>query len=164
MLALAGCSSSTGGNATFTPPTTTASQIAQQLKALDPCSVIPDSTASTLHLTMLGRHDLTSPVAWGCKWQAQAETVGTANVYTVLFSIYPDSDATDLNTQGQTVTQVSTNGRSGLKLDDGNGSCTLTMKITDTSSAEIIASADESRACSIATDVASIVEPKLPKG
>lgn len=169
LAALTACSSSTGGTATVTPSTTTnspasASPVAQELKALDPCSMIPASTASSLHLTKQGRHDLTSPVAWGCDWQATAAAVGTANIWSLRFSIYPDDSATDVNTKGQTMTNISTNGRPGVQLDNGYGSCTVTMAITDTSSAEVIASSDDSRACGLANNIAQIVEPELPKG
>lgn len=175
-LALAACSS--GGGSGFptttatTPAGTTATsasaggsdQIAQQLKALDPCSVIPDSEVSQLHLTRQGRDDLQQPVVgWGCKWKTSATDVGAANSYSVVFTIFPNDSATDLNTRGEQVTPVSTNGRPGLQLFNQLG-CSVTMRITDTSSAEVTLSADPSKSCGLANDIAQLVEPKLPKG
>lgn len=168
-LALAGCSSSTGGDATFatttTAPTSTASQIAQQLQSLDPCSVLSFSDANKLHLVKKGRDDNASANSRGCGWDTDANVVGATNEWGFTFSILLDNSATDVNTQGVTVKQVSTNGRSGLQLDGHDGTCVVTMAITNTSAAMVTTSStNQSQACSYATDVAALVEPKLPKG
>ncbi len=170
-LLLAGCTTKEPGSASpvSTPSapassegSTSANPGGATTSSLDPCSLLSAS-------------DLASYGTFGEPRTQQADgarscgyILNTQNASDPQLSVsvdIRDSQGIDSAGKGKSPIPSQVNGRKAAVIPVGSQSCILAMAVGDTSRVDLSVGADDStKACDVATKVANIVEPKLPKG
>lgn len=165
--ALAGCS---GGSplpqptatSQTTTPSTTSNANSTGLAALDPCTLISDQDASSLHITKTGPRKSPNGHGKACGWAANGNVVGAANAYTV--GIYTDlvMGLKNLNNNGFQVQPVTLPSHQGQQAYQ-DGGCDVSIGITDSSLAQVVViGVNSSQLCALANEYAKLIEPRLP--
>jgi hypothetical protein len=174
---LAACSSGTVGTATPTqggspatdgggptPSSSDSSGSGASLAALQPCDLI---SASVLTQLQLAKSDSgSSGGARSCSWQKPVDENGV-NGYTAGVDIRDSQGLNDLDTDGFTVTSDEVGSHQAKELQSTvPGDCAVSIGVTDSSRVDVSVNAgtDTSQACSVANQLAKVVEPQLPAG
>lgn len=183
LLMVAGCSDETGGTAvpeaTGGSPTgeappplptggggstgTTGTETADSpLAGVDPCSLMTDQAAAAVGIDDISAgqtEDVGS--AENCVWQVEKATA--AESYDVVLSVYADVGLKDLpdDIDKQPITVGDREAVRSL----GDFSCSVLIFVTDSShvAAQVAGDGDEGD-CTIALELAKLVEPELPEG
>lgn len=161
--ALAGCSQKAPGDPTPVETTDTKSATgtstptSEALSTMQPCDLV--DTAMAARLAVHSPKDLAGAGYRACRWRAE----GTANFDIAFFA---DKGVKDIVFGKGTVTDIKIGGHSGKREEgyDGSGSCRVSLGVTESSSVDFgsVAGVDTAKACKIAMDGATAVEPKLP--
>lgn len=171
-MGLMGCADEDGqalpSNGTATPNTDASSQAPVQLEAINACDLLGDDEAATLS-PGLAVEDLGSSGAHSvCRWSTSVDK-GVPIDEGVTFGIAtrPTQDLDDLQSlDGGKVTDGKVGQRSAkIIAEDGRieGSCVLGIEV-GTGRVDINVEAKKTdRACQIASDISTIIEPKLPQ-
>lgn len=178
-LGLAACSSTTTGQGTpvTTPaqgstggaagsPSSSASSGggSSALAAVQPCDLLSSSTLSQFGLSRT--QSITIPAARPCDWTKPVDINGV-NGYSVEIAIRDSQGIKDINTAGNKVTEDNVGSHDGrLIQSDAGGSCIVVIGVSDSSRVDVgvEAGTDTNQACSVANQLAKVVEPQLPAG
>lgn len=162
-LLLAGCS--TGGvpqPASSSPhPSTTATTATSALAALDPCTLITNQEATTVHLTLNGPHKAVIGTGRACRWTATSADVGIRNGYVIDIEIQPARGLNDYNTAGFQLQSMTYKNHKAEQFAS-QGACDETIIITGSSTVIVTAVAEFTNPCTLANDFATLIDPKLP--
>jgi hypothetical protein len=175
-LGLAACSSTTTGQGT---PVTTPAQGgtggsspsssgssgdgSSALASVQPCNLLSSATLSQFGLSKT--QSITIPAARPCDWTKPVDING-ANGYSVEIAIRDSQGIKDINTAGNTVTEDNVGSHDGrLVQADAGGGCIVVIGVGDSSRVDVsVAGTDTNQACSVANQLAKVVEPQLPAG
>jgi hypothetical protein len=175
-LGLAACSSTTTGQGT---PITTPAQGgtggsspsssgssgggSSALASVQPCNLLSSATLSQFGLSKT--QSITIPAARPCDWTKPVDING-ANGYSVEIAIRDSQGIKDINTAGNTVTEDNVGSHDGrLVQADAGGGCIVVIGVGDSSRVDVsVAGTDTNQACSVANQLAKVVEPQLPAG
>jgi predicted small secreted protein len=175
-LGLAACSSTTTGQGT---PVTTPGQGgstgapsssgssgggSSPLASLQPCDLLSSSVLTQFGLTRSS--SITIPAARPCNWSKSVDINGE-NGYAVEIDIRDSQGIKDINSANDTVTEDNVGSHDGRELQaTAGGSCTVVIGVSDSSRVDVgvTAGTDTSQACSVANQLAKVVEPQLPAG
>jgi hypothetical protein len=172
---VSGCTGQTNGSAVAGPDAGTTAQQPDSttttggsqaggspLAGKDPCSLLSANAQSTLGLTNQQPHDVGS--ARGCRW----DMPGPSDTYVFDVQIYDKLGIKDLpdSSKVKTLADIGSHKAVQISGDGGPGSCSVILGVTDSSrvTAGLIAGTDTQKACDLATQTATLVEPALPKG
>jgi hypothetical protein len=181
LLGLVACSSSTGGNAFPTAGATdggsggssstssspeTGGDIAQMLRALQPCSLLSSAQLSQYQLAQIDAGNKLGTRY--CRWQKPLD-VNTNNGFAVEIGLRDSQGVKDINTDGEILTNNPVGKHHGTKVQDANsaGGCFVAIYITDSTRVDVVGVdtlADMSKSCQIAETFATLIEPELPGG
>jgi hypothetical protein len=178
-LGLAACSSTTTGQGT---PVTTPAQGStggpgtgspssggssggggSALASVQPCNLLSSATLSQFGLSKT--QSITIPAARPCDWTKPVDING-ANGYSVEIAIRDSQGIKDINAAGNTVTEDNVGSHDGrLVQADAGGGCIVVIGVGDSSRVDVsVAGTDTNQACSVANQLAKVVEPQLPTG
>lgn len=177
VLCLAACSAQESGNptpaagASSTAANTTANSSqsggSSALTSVKACSLVSDQEVARFKIQGPGRADA-EPAAGAtstCSWIGRS-----ANDSSTSFGVLvrAKQGLADVNTAGGTATNGKVNGRPAVQFASNIGAkCTVALGVTAKSRVDISyvigAGSDPTEACQSASDIATIVEPKLPK-
>lgn len=167
---LAGCAERTQGapTAVDTPTsqeettepteTETSEPPSDGLAGIEPCDLLDDGELATLQLT--GGDPSTIGSARACRWNRQGATIEES--YTVSVELFDEQSLTDLN--APTVQAIANIGDHEAATFIGTtGTCGVSLGVGSSSRVDNTAlGSDQQQACELATELAKIVEPKLP--
>lgn len=153
-LTVAACASSEAGS-----PRAASGSAPSGLAELDPCSLLSDSDRTGLGLSAgdRGRADGSKV----CDWSKRGD-------WGVAVVLHADTGFQDANLQGSVATSVHIGKHPAHQVEDlgGGRGCVLFLEISPTSLAQISTTVrdmyDTAKACGKATQVAQIIDPKLP--
>lgn len=163
-LALTSCSIGEAGTPRAADPDvvesgeTSSGREGSPLDGMEPCELLSDDERAELGVTEGEEADFgDSP---GCDWSSREE-------WGILIGLSLDVGADEANVDGATPVPVSVGSHEGYRVEEQNGfagSCAVLVVTSESSFVDISSSggADTEEACVRATDVARIVEPKLP--
>jgi hypothetical protein len=176
ILGLAACNSTTTGTPQPTVDTTTqgtggtgsdttsGGSNGTSLAAIQPCDLLDASTQSRFGLSKAD----SIPVAGArpCTWSKSVDANGE-NGYTVEIDIRDQQGLQDVNTSGFTVTQHNVGSHQGKQVQlNAGGTCLVVLGVGDSSRVDVgvTAGTDTAKACQLAGQLATVVEPQLPSG
>jgi hypothetical protein len=154
------------GTTTEQPDSTTTTRGSQgggsPLADKDPCSLLSASAQSQLGLTNQQPHDVGS--GRGCRW----DMPGPTDTYIFDVQIYDKLGIKDLpdSSKIKQLADIGSHKAVQISGDGGPGSCTVILGVTDSSrvTTGLIAGTDTQKACDLAMQTATLVEPGLPRG
>jgi hypothetical protein len=151
-LGVASCSGGGGGSDPTANSTTTnsASSSDNPVASIDPCTLISQDDMSKLGLTSRGREDTAN--SRGCGWDKGA---------TYSFGLYANRNQGIDELRDSSATAVSLSSHDAIQMANGID-CLVDIAITKTSSINVSIEASGTSACGIATQYATLIEPKLP--
>lgn len=127
------------------------------LASVDPCSLLPASATGQLRLSAGQPSAAKIDGSRACEYRGPGYS---ANV------VVYDKTAYDANVHGP-AKQVTINSgaHQAIQRETGIGNCAVGMAVTSSSSVDVIglAEGETGKACQLATLIAQVVEPKLPK-
>lgn len=170
---LAGCSESTGGSPTpgdeppnqsvTTEPSTEETTTSEPgteggIAELQPCEVLDAADLSALQLT--GGEELKLGGARVCEYRREGATINES--FTVGLGILDDQGLDDLN--APTIEPLPKIGsHEAVSFVDEIGNCGVAIGVGDSSRVETSATGgDQQQACQLASQLATLVEPRLP--
>jgi len=173
-LILSGCASTeagmptAGGDAGRASTPSTAGPSAEQLAAIDPCTLLADTEARQLGVPPPGvRNDMAG--ASVCGWQLPVRDDPQFDTGLLVgVAIDPETGVDELAVPPDAVVTPTTVGehRGRVVAGDnfGSGSCSVELRLGPNAAAlvDVLAGQDTERACEVATRAATLVEPKLP--
>ena len=152
ILAVAACSISEAGTPRATTPVPVAS--------MDPCTLLTDSDRALFGVKN-GEPVKLGDVK-GCDWLRSGE-------FALSVALHPNRGFANANLQGSAATSVSIGRHQAHQVQNmggGKGSCDIYLEVDASSIAQaqglITARNDTPKACALATQVAQIIDPKLP--
>ena len=160
---LAGCAGGTSSANEPAPPlsVSTPTSAKSALAELKPCELLSPSDRSSAGLTTLGV-DKTIGTARACDWTAPS-------TFGVTITLDEVNSLAELKLEKKTATDRTVGSHRALQVSDkkaADGTCSILMGIGDSESAQIDVSnsnfTDTALACSRASTVAGLIEPKLP--
>lgn len=137
-----------GGSGSTTAPSSTASN---PIAAVDPCRLLTQSDVTQLGLTPNGPDNTAK--SRGCAWNK-----GTS--YSV--GIYANGSQGLDELRANNSTTASLQSHDAIQIANSNMDCVFDIAISRTSSVDITVEAGTGNACQIATQYATLIEPKLP--
>ena len=168
---LAGCTTKEPGNATpastSSAPSTgesSSSSGAATTSSLDPCSLLSASDLAS-YGTFGEPRKREAFGARSCGYLMKAQ--GASDSHLGVDVNVRDSQGIDtVNDSGKGTIPSQVNNRQAVVVPTGNTGCILAMAVGSASRVDIsiTSAADSTKACDTASQVAKIVEPKLPKG
>lgn len=153
---IVGCSGGgTGTTTTTTPPTTDSPSgtASSSLTSLDPCSLLTKDDLTQLGVKLRGPDN--SAKSRGCAWQK-------GPTYEVGIYLNSSQGINELGAGGSN--KVSLQSHDAIQLMGNGFSCLVDIAISDTTSVNVsvASSGGQSQECQIATQYATLIEPKLP--
>jgi hypothetical protein len=161
----AGCTGTPG--APKPEPTSGAStptSSANKLESIKPCELLTAAEATGLHFKSPGK-DADIGTADGCEW-----TLNDGSGAGLSASIRTKGGVKDLDLKGAKISDIKIGEFTGKKVeapDNDEGSCSILISVTETSSVSIISSmgganpTDTAGACELSTKTADLIAPKL---
>jgi hypothetical protein len=121
---------------------------------LQPCDMLTSADLSQLQLTG-GTEEVVGPER-SCNWKKSGS-------YSVSVGIVDELGLDDVQSSGPTK-RMKVGSHDAVQSTGGISTCAINIGVTDTSRVDAISTAngDEAKACSVAKQVADLVEPKLP--
>jgi hypothetical protein len=168
LAAVAGCSSGGGqpqpttSNVASQSPSTGSQPTAKAggLASVDPCTLIPDSVASSAKLT--GKTAKQAGTGRGCDWGYQPED--PAQGFTLRVNIEDHKGLGDLNFSGSQTQQYMVGKYHAIQSSEFQV-CEVWMGYSTSSSFDAsITADDQQKACSLAKEFAQVVVQNLPQG
>jgi hypothetical protein len=156
----------TGHESTSAAPTTGTSSSkptsGSQLAGKDPCSLLPPAGQSQLGISSGEKDTIAS--ARRCRWRLR----GPQDTYLFSVLIYDDQGIKDLPSERE-ITQLPNVGshQAVQRTESANpGVCAVIMGVTETSrvTTQVTAGTDTQKGCGLAMQLATLVEPELPRG
>lgn len=172
-VAASACSSDASGEATPEPTSSVSSSAAApssesstvSLADVDPCSLITrDELGKYGGQQLKGpmRKNIGSSVGCGFEKPLKVDPVGTL---IVTAGIRAEQGIKDANDNGYGIQKTEADGRQFARIP-GPGNCTVAIEVAQSSRVDVYVgtSRPTETACQIASEVADVVAPKLPKG
>jgi hypothetical protein len=170
LVLLAGCSTTTGGSPSAgndpTNPTTAESteetpssepSESGGLAEVQPCELLDSGEAAQLQLT--GGNEVKVGSARTCEYRHEGATLNES--FSVAIGLQDDKGLDELN--APTIEPLNLGSHEAVSFVDSTGTCGVAIAVGDTSRVETSAlGGDKEQACAAASQVATIIEPKLP--
>nr|WP_225955325.1 DUF3558 family protein [Kibdelosporangium phytohabitans] len=150
-----------GGSSTSKTPGSTSSAPGDNLlKDLDPCSLLGAAETSTFAVGAGKPEEAEPGKRTSCLWNSTQ-----TGEYSIQVALYETAGLKDVYATGG-IKEIPNVGKRKAVQSIYGTSCAISLAVTETSrvDAAVASGNDSSRACQIATQVAQIVEPKLPGG
>ncbi|HEX8867637.1 MAG TPA: DUF3558 family protein [Lentzea sp.] len=161
----AGCTGTTGeAKPDPTSGGTTPTSSSNKLASMKPCDLLTETDATGLSFKYPGK-DADIGTADGCEWVLK-DGSGTG----VSASIRTKGGVKDLDLKGSKILDVKVGGFAGKKVeapDNDQGTCSVVIAVTETSSVSIISAmggtnpTDTAAACELGTKTADLIAQKL---
>ncbi|MEU6646246.1 DUF3558 family protein [Saccharomonospora sp. NPDC046836] len=132
------------------------------LADLDPCTLLDTSDVHRYGNHKEAEHR-TVGTARACVWFPLRES-GSEKIPTIATLIRENAGADDVNDIGQGVQRTQANGRD-IAQAAGPGTCVIAIGVTATSRVDVqVTGIEADDACTVANELAVIVEPTVPRG
>lgn len=170
VLGLAGCAEKTSGAARPDPtsdPTTTTSEQEETttsseeetggLTDVEPCDLLPASSATQLGLT----EGTPSEIGQGrtCRWRFEGASLDDS--FTVDLVLYDERGIDDA--VGTNIVPTTIGGHDAVTFNDSTGGCVVSIAVGDAARVDSLATGGNlQRGCELANQLAAAVEPQLP--
>jgi hypothetical protein len=159
----AGSDPTTSERTTTSKPTTSSNSGGGSIANLDPCSLLNSTARSQLGLTDSGEPDDIGS-ARGCKWRLR----GASETWIFAVDIRGSVGIKDIPPDSHPKPLPDIGSHKAVQTAEvgGPGACSVVLGVTESSAAtsSVLAGTNTQKACDLAAQMATLVEPGLPRG